>query len=239
MKIRNVESSVFLQLRNVSQCGSCGFQQYKKNEKVPHFQIPHWKAIWLNIIVKQAPWSLVSRAWTYPCLAVVLLRDLNKSLLPLPELKPVGIEISFAKDCKPLHESWFRRSLLHCYSSCKNSAWSQNHCRSRNSTRSEFLACLNWLKRLDFSGNSLICTSREIGVHSVFFLRVFEESVNSKVLIKNYRHPGIFWFIGDCSAQMCLLWWIARFIKVALARQPQKHFCDGNFTYSSEEENDI
>lgn len=64
--------------------------------------------------------------------------------------------------------------------------------RSRNSTRSEISACLNWLKLLDFSGNSLVCTSREIGVHSVVFLRVFEESVNSRVLIKSYRHPGMF-----------------------------------------------
>lgn len=117
--------------------------------------------------------------------------------------------------------------------------------RSRNSIRSEILACWNWLKLLDFSGNSLICTSRVFfflrrKLFSLFFfLRVFEGSVNSKVLIKNYRHPGIFWFIGDCSTQMRLLWWIARFIKVALARQPQKHFCDCNFSYSSEEENNI
>lgn len=103
------------------------FSNILKNEKVPNFQVPSWKAIWLNIIEKQAPWSLVSRAWAYPCLSVILRRYLNKSFLPLPELKPVGIEISFAKDWKPLHESYFRRSLLHCYSSCKSSAWSQNH----------------------------------------------------------------------------------------------------------------
>lgn len=42
--------------------------------------------------------------------------------------------------------------------------------RSRNSTRSTFfLACLNWLQLLNFSGSILICTSREIGIHFIFF----------------------------------------------------------------------
>lgn len=142
------------------------FSNIKKNEKVPNFQVPHWKTIWLNIIVKQAPRSLVSRAWAYPCLAAVLLRDLNKSLLPLPELLRSLLPRT-ANPCMKaaLGDHCFivthpARTLLDIKTTLS---------RSRNSTRSDVLACLNWLKLLNFSGNSLICTSRKIGVHSVFF----------------------------------------------------------------------